>query len=94
MEKVFENSFIFQITYETIGTVQMTFLRLLSQEGHQNFTYTCINSAAWFNTNSKNYKSAIKLLGENEDEISYGTPNLTPNVLSDGCRVNIYKMNN
>lgn len=80
----------FQITYETIGVVQMTFLRLLSQEGHQNFTYTCINSAAWYNVNSNNFKSAVKLLGENEEEIAYENPSLSPNVLSDGCRVRFF----
>lgn len=66
----------------------MTFLRLLSAEGYQNFTYTCINSAAWFSTNSKSYQSAIKLLGENEEEISYNDPKMKPDILSDGCRVN------
>jgi collagen type V/XI/XXIV/XXVII alpha len=30
-----------------MGPVQLTFLRLMSSEAHQNFTYTCINSAAW-----------------------------------------------
>lgn len=68
----------------------MTFLRLLSQEGHQNFTYTCINSAAWYNPKLKNHKSAIKLLGENEEEISYENTAMTPNILSDGCRVRAF----
>ena len=36
-----------QITYDSVGPVQMSFLRLLSHEAHQNVTYTCINSAAW-----------------------------------------------
>lgn len=70
----------------------MTFLRLLSQEGHQNFTYTCINSAAWFNANLNNFKSAVKLLGENEEEIAYENPSLSPNVLSDGCRVSVLNL--
>ena len=35
------------MTYESIGPVQMTFLRLLSEQGRQNFTYSCLNSAAW-----------------------------------------------
>lgn len=77
----------FRITYETIGVVQMTFLRLLSQEGYQNFTYSCINSAAWFNSKSNDYSSAIKLLGENEEEISYESPLIKPNILADGCKV-------
>lgn len=78
---------MFQITYETIGVVQMTFLRLLSQDVYQNFTYTCINSAAWYNTKTYSYDSALKLLGENEVEISYESNVLRPNVLIDGCKV-------
>ena len=76
---------MFQITYETIGVVQMTFLRLLSQEAYQNFTYTCINSAAWFNLKTNNHDMAIKLLGENETEFS--TEGIKPSVLTDGCKV-------
>lgn len=76
---------IFQITYETIGVVQMTFLRLLSQEAYQNFTYTCINSAAWFNLKTNNHDMAIKLLGENETEFS--AEGIKPSVLADGCKV-------
>jgi collagen type V/XI/XXIV/XXVII alpha len=76
---------MFQITYETIGVVQMTFLRLLSQEAYQNFTYTCINSAAWFNLKTNNHDMAIKLLGENETEFS--AEGIRPSVLVDGCKV-------
>jgi len=76
---------MFQITYETIGVVQMTFLRLLSQEAYQNFTYTCINSAAWFNLKTNNHDMAIKLLGENE--IEFSTEGIRPSVLVDGCKV-------
>lgn len=76
-----------RITYESIGAVQMTFLRLLSQEGYQTFTYTCINSAAWYNTKTDNFQSAIKLLGENEMEIGYDSSIVKPAVLKDGCKV-------
>merc|ERR1712241_957416 len=38
----------FRISYDSLGPVQLTFLRLLSNEAYQNFTYTCINSAAWY----------------------------------------------
>lgn len=62
----------------------MTFLRLLSQEGYQNFTYTCINSAAWYNSKTQKYDMAIKLLGNNEQEFSHST--IKPTVLSDGCK--------
>lgn len=77
----------FKVTYDSIGSVQMTFLRLLSQEGYQNFTYKCINSAAWYNTELKNFDSAIKFLGDNEMEIGYDTDKLKPNILVDGCKV-------
>lgn len=44
-----------KVTYETVGVVQMTFLRLLSQKAYQNFTFTCVNSAAWYNQRTFNY---------------------------------------
>lgn len=74
----------FRISYETVGSVQMTFLRLLSQEVHQNFTYTCMNSVAWFNSKKESYDDSVRLLGENDVEIGYDTP-LKPTILSDGC---------
>nr|CAD7427672.1 unnamed protein product [Timema monikensis] len=78
----------FKITYETIGVVQMTFLRLLSQDAYQNFTYTCINSAAWYNLKTYNHDMAIRLLGE--DEVEFGYSGVKPNILVDGCKVNKY----
>ena len=63
----------------------MTFLRLLSQKAYQNFTFTCVNSAAWYNQRTFNYDQAIKLLGDNEQEFSAKT--LRPNVIIDGCKV-------
>lgn len=79
----------FRITYESIGTVQMTFLRLLSQEGYQNFTYTCINSAAWYSDDLDSNEMAIKFLGENELEIGHDSLAIRPNVFEDGCKVNV-----
>merc|ERR1712012_1183836 len=32
----------FRISYDSMGPVQLTFLRLMSSQAHQNFTYTCI----------------------------------------------------
>lgn len=64
----------------------MTFLRLLSQHGYQNFTYTCINSAAWYNTKTENHNLAIKILGENEQEFSHRS-GVKPTIVSDGCKV-------
>lgn len=74
----------FKITYETIGVVQMNFIRLLSQEAYQNFTYTCINSAAWYNTKNYKYDLSIKLLGDNNQEFSHESNK--PYVLIDGCK--------
>lgn len=74
----------FRISYETVGMVQMTFLRLLSQEAYQNFTYTCVNSVAWFNSRSENYDLSVRLLGENDIEIGHDTP-VKPTILKDGC---------
>lgn len=68
----------------------MTFLRLLSQDAYQNFTYTCINSAAWYNQKANNYDFAVKLMGE--DEFEFGMETIKPNVLVDGCKVN-YQLN-
>lgn len=75
----------FRISYETVGTVQMKFLRMLSQEVYQNFTYTCMNSVAWFNSNTENFDSSIKFLGDNDMEIGYEAY-MKPTVISDGCR--------
>jgi len=73
-----------KMTYETVGAVQMTFLRLLSQKAYQNFTFTCQNSAAWYNQRTFNYDQAIKLLGDNEQEFS--AKGVRPNVILDGCK--------
>lgn len=62
----------------------MTFLRLLSQTGYQNFTYTCINSSAWYNEKTHKHDMAIKFLGDNEQEFGYDK--IKPSVLLDGCR--------
>lgn len=67
----------------------MNFLRLLSQEGHQNFTYTCINSAAWFNTKSNSYEMAMKFMGENSVEFSSEPGSPKVDVLVDGCKVKL-----
>lgn len=77
----------FRITYESVGSVQMTFLRMLSQEGYQNFTYTCLNSAAWYSAELDSMDMAIKFLGENDAEIGVDSGTLRPAVLTDGCQV-------
>jgi collagen type V/XI/XXIV/XXVII alpha len=64
----------------------MNFLRLLSEEGSQNFTYTCTNSVAWHKSDdiAYNHNLSLRFLGNNGDEFSYnGT---RPHVVVDGCR--------
>jgi collagen type V/XI/XXIV/XXVII alpha len=78
----------FRISYDSLGSVQLTFLRLMSREAYQNFTYTCLNSAAWYDTTTASYSSAIRLQGDNEEEFSI--TNNKPNVLLDGCKVNTF----
>jgi collagen type V/XI/XXIV/XXVII alpha len=75
----------FRISYDSMGSVQMTFLRLMSTEAYQNFTYTCLNSAAWYDQAESSYNSAIQLQGENEDVFSAKGAN-QPAVLMDGCK--------
>jgi collagen type V/XI/XXIV/XXVII alpha len=79
----------FQISYDSVGPIQMRFLRLLSDNARQNFTYTCINSVAWYDSRARNYQSSIKFLGDNEDEFS--SSRNKPLVSHDGCRVSILK---
>jgi len=74
---------VFQISYETIGVVQMNFLRLLSQEAYQNFTYTCTNSVAWYDGENRDYNLSLRLLGDNEDEFSYN--GIRPRLIVDKC---------
>ena len=74
-----------QIKYDSVGTVQFAFLRMLSLEASQNFTYTCINSVAWYDNAARGYDMSLKLLGDNDDEFS--AIHNRPNVTEDGCRV-------
>lgn len=63
----------------------MTFLRLLSSYAYQNFTYTCVNSHAWFDEDNLNHNHAIRLMGQDEQLFSIDT--IKPNVIMDGCAV-------
>jgi len=74
----------FKVTYDSVGPVQFAFLRMLSLEASQNFTYTCINSVAWYDNVARGYSKAIKLLGDNDDEFS--AVQNKPQVSNDGCR--------
>jgi collagen type V/XI/XXIV/XXVII alpha len=74
----------FKVTYDSVGPVQFSFLRMLSLESRQNFTYTCINSVAWYDNVARGYSKSIKLLGDNDDEFS--AVQNKPQVSIDGCR--------
>ncbi|KAG7270504.1 hypothetical protein CRUP_005053 [Coryphaenoides rupestris] len=68
----------------TITTVQMTFLKLLSSSARQNFTYICHQSVAWYDAKADDYSKALRFLGSNDEELSYdNNPFIKP--LSDGC---------
>merc|ERR1711911_278560 len=56
-----------------------------SQNAYQNITFTCVNSAMWYNQRTFKYDQAIKLLGDNEQEFS--AQGVRPNVIIDGCKV-------
>lgn len=73
----------------TINTVQMTFLKLLSSSARQNFTYICHQSVAWYDAMADNYDKALRFLGSNDEELSYdNNPFVKP--LIDGCSVNAH----
>ncbi len=73
------------LTYKSISTVQLTFLRLLSTQATQNFTYLCSRSAGWFDKTLGTFDNSIKLQGANEEEFAYGSP-MEPEVLLDNCK--------
>ena len=77
------------MTYKSISTVQLTFLRLLSTQATQNFTYMCSRSAGWFDKSLGSFDNAIKLQGANEEEFAYGST-MEPEVLLDNCKVRVF----
>lgn len=72
------------VAENTINSVQMTFLKLLSSSARQNFTYICHQSVAWYDTKADNYDKALRFLGSNDEEMSYDN-NLFIKPLMDGC---------
>lgn len=77
------------MTYEAVGVVQMNFLRILSEEARQNFTYSCINSVAWYSSKTDSYDMSLKLMSANEMELGYDTTSPAINVIHDGCMVRL-----
>lgn len=72
------------VAENSINTVQMTFLKLLSSSARQNFTYICHQSVAWYDAKADNYDKALRFLGSNDEEMSYdNNPFIKP--LMDSC---------
>jgi len=59
----------YHFTY-TADEIQMQFLRLSSTGARQNITYQCKNSVAYYDAYNSNYKKALKIMGNDETELS------------------------
>ncbi|CAL8286513.1 unnamed protein product [Boreogadus saida] len=68
-----------------VHVVQLTFLKLLSATAKQSFTYTCQNSAGWFDSDARSHQRALRFRGGNGEEL---TPARSPFIqpLYDGCQ--------
>lgn len=71
--------------------VQLTFLKLLSATAKQTFTYTCQNSAGWFDSASRSYQRALRFRGSNDEELTQAKSPFI-NAVHDGCQVSAGKM--
>uniref|UniRef100_A0A8C9WRC2 Collagen, type V, alpha 3a n=1 Tax=Scleropages formosus TaxID=113540 RepID=A0A8C9WRC2_SCLFO len=68
-----------------VHVVQLTFLKLLSAVARQTFTYTCQNSAGWFDHTNNSYQHAVRFRGTNEEELSQAKMPFIK-ALYDGCQ--------
>lgn len=81
----------FTFSYEAqdkVSAGQMNFLRLLSGQVEQRFTYLCRNSAAWYSEATRSYENALRFLGQDGQEFGNdrGGASAKPQVLVDGCK--------
>ncbi|CAB1449678.1 unnamed protein product [Pleuronectes platessa] len=68
-----------------VHVVQLTFLKLLSATAKQSFTYTCQNSAGWFDSTSRSHQQALRFRGSNDEELTQAkSPFIT--AVHDGCQ--------
>jgi len=73
----------FEIRYGS--SIQMDFLRLLSEKATQRFTYLCSGSVAWYDQVADAHTSAIDLIGNNDYE--FETENFNERqIVHDGCK--------
>lgn len=70
----------------SINSVQMTFLKLLTASARQNFTYSCHQSVGWHDATTDSYHKALRFLGSNDEEMSYDN-NPYIKALVDSCSV-------
>ncbi|KAG8006874.1 Collagen alpha-1(XI) chain, partial [Nibea albiflora] len=69
-----------------VHVVQLTFLKLLSATAKQSFTYTCQNSAGWFDSTSRSYQHALRFRGSNDEELTQAKSPFI-NAVHDGCQL-------
>lgn len=73
--------------------IQMTFMRLMSNQASQNVTYHCKNSIAYMDSATGNLKKALLLQGSNDVEIrAEGNNRFTYSVSEDGCTVSVLSL--
>jgi len=73
----------FEIRYAS--SIQMDFLRLLSEEATQRFTYYCSGSVAWMDSTTGDLENSISLVGSNDWE--FETSEFSDKmVVHDGCK--------
>uniref|UniRef100_A0A8C7MWA7 Collagen, type V, alpha 3a n=1 Tax=Oncorhynchus kisutch TaxID=8019 RepID=A0A8C7MWA7_ONCKI len=68
-----------------VHVVQLTFLKLLSATARQTFTYSCQNSAGWFDSTTRSHQHAIRFRGSNDEEMSQAK-NPFIQATHDGCQ--------
>ena len=78
--------FSLQLDYN-MSIPQWNFLRLLSSEARQRFTYRCENSVGWEDSNQGNYDKAVLLLAANDEIMTYGNAYIT--LIKDTCKVSL-----
>lgn len=60
-----------RVTYDRLGVAQLTFLSLLANGAYQNFTYTCVDSVAVYDSFRQSSDKAIVLMGQNNIQFEF-----------------------
>lgn len=76
----------FEFTYP-VNTIQLTFLRLLTNQARQTITYYCKNSVAAFDEKANTMDHALRLITTTEAELTAdGKSTFRYNILQDDCK--------